>query len=406
LPFGDPLAYSVMHPAVNNDGTLIVFSSDKQGGTGRFDLYYSKRENKNKPWNQPSVIPGKVNTPGNEVFPSIASDGYLYYSSDAKEGLGGLDIYKIKLEDAIAGTGEPEHLPYPVNSTGDDFSWTQAASGKLAYFSSDRLSNEDNIYSARYIEKPIKKPEQITYTLEGLVLDRKTKRPFKGAKVFLWNKCDNKVYVTWANRKGVYTYPVNQTCEVVVLGTEKDNDKDCFSMKVHCDEKSKSIQKAPRNLYLGKLKTNTVWVFHNIHYDFDKWDIRADARPILDSIVACMKINPIKIEIGAHTDARGSDTYNDNLSQKRAESAMAYIVSKGINANRINAKGYGKRKLLFKCDGSSVPCTETIHQENRRLEVKITFISKSYTSFDPSQFSKGQVIELNQLPAGFFNNCK
>ena len=103
LPFGDPKSYSVMHPAINKDGTILVFSSDKKGGPGRYDLYFSKRSDRNQRWVEPFVIPGKVNTPGNEVFPYISGDGYLYYSSDAKEGLGGLDIYRVKLEEAIYG---------------------------------------------------------------------------------------------------------------------------------------------------------------------------------------------------------------------------------------------------------------------------------------------------------------
>jgi outer membrane protein OmpA-like peptidoglycan-associated protein/tetratricopeptide (TPR) repeat protein len=410
LPFGDPKSYSVMHPAINKDGTILVFSSDKKGGPGRYDLYFSKRKEKNQRWVEPFVIPGQVNSPGNEVFPYISADGYLYYSSDGKEGLGGLDIYRVKLEDAIMGVGIPEHMPSPVNSTSDDFGWTQAPDGKLGYFTSDRVSSEDNIYSARYNEKEGLRVElaKEPRTLAGFVRDRQTMELLKGATVFLWDKSENKVYVAKTDKAGKYAYMVYKSCDVVILGIEKGYGKDCLEMKTSLVKSSEgSEQLAPHDLLLDKFPQNFTWRLSNIHYDFDKWNIRADARPILDSLVAILKSYPIKVELGSHTDSRGSFSYNDALSQRRAESAVAYIVSKGIDPTRVIAKGYGEHHLLNKC-ADCVPCSEVAHQVNRRTEIKVLVGQPIDVpqGFDASGYKTGDVIDIDKLPNTLFEKCK
>ena len=156
MPFGDPKLYTVMHPAINADGTLLVLTSNKPNGAGGYDLYYAERKSIGKPWGELKPLGHNVNTMGDEVFPSITANDDLYYSSDAAPGLGGLDIFKISLKDAISGTGSPEHLSYPINSSSDDFGWTQGATDATGYFTSDRLGNND-IYSYSYSYKePLK----------------------------------------------------------------------------------------------------------------------------------------------------------------------------------------------------------------------------------------------------------
>lgn len=410
MPFGDPNAYSVMHPTVNMAGTLIIFSSNKPGGAGQFDLYYSKRESKQQPWSEPVMLGGKINSPGNEVFPSITSDGYLYYSSDGKEGLGGLDIYRIKLDDALAGTGMSEHLGYPVNSASDDFGWTQSRDGKQIYFTSDRETSEDNIYSAQYNEEAAKKAiiAKQTKQLEGFVFDRQTMVPIKDATVFLLNKCNNKIYVTSTNAQGKYSYPMPLHCELEILGACKGYTQDC--MKVTADAFKATddvVQRAPRDLLLDRYSRNFTWKLGNIHYDFDKYNIRPDARPTLDSLVDILKQYPIKVELGSHTDSRGSFAYNDRLSQRRADAAVEYIVAHGVDRNRITAKGYGEHHLLNKCS-DGVPCSEAMHQENRRTEIKVIIGQEADMpdGFDPAVYNTGKPLDIDQLPANFFDKCK
>lgn len=409
LPFGEN-TYSVMHPAISQDGLIIVFSSDKGTGPGKFDLYYSRRISKNDLWRAPLVVPGQVNSNGNEVFPSITPDGYLYYSSDGKEGLGGLDIYRIKLDNALNGVGVPEHLPYPVNTTADDFGWTQTADGKTAYFSSDRTSSEDNIFEAKYDEaaaNALALSKQKRH-LEGFVLDRQTMQPMDNAVVFLWDKCSNKVYVTRADKDGKYSFVVTPKCDILVLGTGKGYGKDCYNLTVAASrETGNPIQKAPHDLLLDRYTKNLQWTLSDLRYTFNGYNMNVRAKQTLDSLVDILKNYPIKVELSSHTDSRGTAAYNDKLSQRRADAAKAYIVSRGIDANRIDSKGYGKQRLLNKC-ADGVPCSEAQHAMNRRTEIKVLIGPDSGMpdNFNPATFDIGAPLKPEQLPGGFFDGCK
>ena len=292
LALADANRFSVMHPAINEKGTFMVCSSDKVGGAGAFDLYYTQRKDMTQNWDTLKAFGDKINSIGNEIFPNITPNGFLYFSNDVFPGLGGLDIFRIPLKDAIANSGELEHISYPINSAADDFGWTQKDStGSKGFFTSDRLNNNDNVYSFNY--------EQI--------------------------------------------------------------------------KESK------------KIKIGFVWELSNVHYDFDKSELRTDAKPILDSLVKMsnehfitidslvlvLNKNPITIEIGSHTDSRGSYEYNMKLAQKRAESVVAYLVEHGIDPKRITAKSYGKAKLLKREER-----TTDDYQANRRSEVKVTGYEK------------------------------
>jgi hypothetical protein len=146
LPFGDKNQYSVMHPAIDPSGKLLIFSSDKPDGQGGYDLYYSRRSDTKSAWDTPKPFSLNINTVGNEVFPYCSPDSALYFSSDGRAGFGGLDIYRISIKNALNGTGEPELMSYPINSQGDDFGWVEDRSLKSGYFTSDRKDGNDNIY--------------------------------------------------------------------------------------------------------------------------------------------------------------------------------------------------------------------------------------------------------------------
>jgi len=405
LPFGDPNSYSVMHPAINSDGTILVFSSNKPNGKGGYDLYYSQRKDLNQPWDSIKALSDKINTGGNEVFPSIATNGDLYFSSDAIPGLGGLDIFKMSLNDAIVGNSDPIHLSYPINSTSDDFGWTQKDSlGQKGFFTSDRFNNDDNIYSFAYVEplKPLGK-----YFLKGRVLDEISRMPLKGATVFLYNKETEKILVTKTDENGNYTYSLTKSAEVVLKAVEKEHSNNCFATQFEVRPVFKDTLITPRDLLLGRFKVGYKWKLDNIHYNFDKFFIRADARPILDSVLRVLNTYPSNVELSSHTDSRGSIRYNDRLSQHRADAAVEYLIKSGINPKRITAKGYGERQLLNKC-ADGVKCSEEEHQANRRTEVKITGLTEEGTNLEinPDKFVDGQEIEKSALPNGFFDKCK
>jgi outer membrane protein OmpA-like peptidoglycan-associated protein len=404
LPFGDATVYSVMHPAVNADGTLLVFSCDKPGGKGGFDLYYTQRSESTKPWGPVQLFFANINTVGNEVFPSISPNGFLYFSSDNLPGLGGLDIYRISLKDAIDGKGEPEHLSYPINSSSDDFGVTFDSTENKGYFSSDRLNDNDNIYSFNFVtpKKPLGKT-----SLDGFVVEQQTMFPLKGATVFLWNKDQDTVMVAKTNDAGYFSIPVNQSGKYIIKAIEKEHTNNCLNMNLQVKSVFKdTIQSLPHKIALDKFKVGYKWRLDNIHYDFDKWNIRADARPILDSLITVLKTYPINVELSSHTDCRGTTAYNDRLSQRRAESAVDYLIKHGVDSKRITAKGYGERQLLNRC-ADGIPCSEAEHQVNRRTEVKVTgyTVAGRELEVDPDKFSAGQKIKKNELPLNFFDIC-
>jgi outer membrane protein OmpA-like peptidoglycan-associated protein len=161
-------------------------------------------------------------------------------------------------------------------------------------------------------------------------------------------------------------------------------------------------------LLLEKFFIGKVLKLNNIHYNFDKWNIRADARPILDSIVTLMKTYPVRIELSSHTDSRGSDAYNDHLSQRRAEAATNYIVKNGIDPSRIVVKEYRKSHLLFISKHGS-PCSAAENAGNRRTEFKVIGvipIENQQNIIDPNHYKNGERLDRNALPADFFEPCQ
>jgi len=402
LPFGDSKSFSAMHPAVNTDGTIIVFASDKKGGVGAYDLYFATRSDVNSEWGEATLLKSGVNTHGNEVFPVISNDNFLYFSSDALPGLGGLDIYKISLTSAINGTDSPAHLSYPINSSSDDFGFYRT-DDKSGFLSSDRLNNDDNIYSYSYIV-----PLNGKFFVTGKVLDESTAEPISNATVFVYDVKSGKVHVTKTRADGSYTYGPIQNPDIVVKAIAKNRTPDCTTKTLAIKPLSKDTTVSVSALLLKSLMpAGDKLQIDYIHYDFDKHFIRADARPILDSVVKILNKYPINVELASHTDSRGSNLYNEKLSQRRADAAVAYLIKKGIDASRITAKGYGENQLLNKC-ADGIRCTEKEHQANRRTEVKIIGLSSNApdTGVNPDLYTEGQVLDVKELPQGFFDNCR
>lgn len=417
--------YSVMHPAVNNDGTVLVFSSNKKGGAGGYDLYFLQRADMSKSWGAVRSFKSGINTVGNEVYPMITKDGFLYFSSDAKSGLGGLDLYRANLNDVLANKGKVEHLQYPINSGADDFGWTQDNKGDKCFFTSDRYGDNDNIFMAiKSVTKPavkpvtkpatkptvgivevIKRPTNNHYLI-GYVKDKVTDKPLEGADVFLLEKGTDNIAVAQTDSKGKYMIPVQSDGPVQLKATKADLGNDCVDLNIKRDPND-SILRVGYVLSLGNIyRVGYTWKLENIHYDFNKWDIRPDARPILDKVVEILKKYPITIELSSHTDSRGNDQYNMRLSELRAKSAVNYIVSKGIEVSRLKAKGYGETQLLNKC-GNGVPCSEAEHQVNRRTEVKVLnyVVPNNLQNINTNYVITGKKIKLSDLPKDFFEKC-
>lgn len=404
LAFGDPKSYSAMHPAVDAEGTILVFSSDKPGGKGGYDLYYAQRKNNNSPWGSIQTFKGSINTVGNEVFPTITPTGDLYFSSDALPGLGGLDIYRINLLDALAGKGEPVHLSYPVNSSADDFGLTLESGTPLkGYFTSDRLNSDDNIYSFSY---EAQKRKQIPKLLvQGVVKDEITNTPIANATLFMLN--NNKVFVAKSDGKGKFSFVVTSMSDIVIKGIERKHSDNCLSIKIKPKTKLLNDSLISVDLLLGSFRIGYKWRLGNIVYDKNNFNIRPVDRPVLDSLLRILNKYPIKVEIGVHTDSRGSAAANDSESQHSANSAIFYLLDHGVDPDRIVSKGYGERELINKC-ADGVPCSEEEHRANNRTEVKVTgfTVPVADSQIDPDKFNAGDRIDKYVFPKGFFDGCK
>lgn len=362
FPYNDPENYSVGHPALSPDGNILYFTSDMPGGQGKSDIYYCEKQADGS-WGKPHNAGASINTKGRESFPYVGKDGVLYFSSDEFPGMGGFDIF------AAYGSKdnwtEPENLKAPINSPKDDFAFVSDDGQVSGYFSSNRDGGlgMDDIYSFNkrvviLCETKIKVSEDEIVLASGISVDMK-------------NMDDFSIDVMTSDENGQFTKEVECGSQYELMAFKKGFFTQSKGVMANCDRFTDTIYV---DLIFEEIKLHKTYVLENIYYDFDKWNIRPDAAIELDKLVRVLKENPdIDIELGSHTDSRGTFKYNDVLSQKRAESAVDYIVSRGINSDRITAKGYGERRLRNKCkDG--VYCSEDAHQLNRRTEFKVTNI--------------------------------
>ena len=391
--------YSVGHPSLSADGETLYFVSDMPGGLGGTDIWMCRREGDS--WGKPTNLGPTVNTKENEMFPSINNDGTLYFSSEGHAGYGALDIFESKKINENWTT--PINLQRPINSSYDDFALAYAPGSKTGFFSSNRTggAGNDDIYVFRNIEPP--SPAFIS----GVVKEKVSMQPIAGATVFVLNPETGKVKVVKTDANGIFNTLIDKPASFVIKAMMPNFIADCVPVPVP-EMKPGTTTKAPREFLLDKLIIQKTFQVNNIYYDFDKFNIREDAKPELDKLVQILKENSINVELASHTDSRGSSAYNEKLAQRRAESAVKYIVGKGIGNERITAKSYGEQKLINKCS-DGVKCSAAEHQANRRTEFTVTGYTVPAVSpdqFDQGQYKDGDIIDLKSLPEGFFGQCK
>ncbi len=407
--------YSVGHPVLTPDGNTIYFVSDMPGGLGGTDIYTCKW-NAGK-WGPPVNLGETINSFGNEMFPAVHGD-QLYFASDGIAGFGGLDIFESTLSNGK--WSKAENLGQPINSSFDDFALVLDKSGKKGFFSSNRPGGlgSDDIYACKVIDKkPIEKPaeklqDSLAITISGFVKDKQTMKPLPGITVFLLDTQTGKAKVLKTDENGQFKTTGSKGILYVVKGMQNNYLSDCFNFRFETSDTTHALL-TPRDLLLDHLEVDKVigfgstdYTFEPIYYDFNKWFIRPEAAKELDKLVQVMRENSVTVELGSHTDSRGSKEYNLDLSQKRAESAVRYIVLQGIEATRIQAKGYGESLLVNNCS-DGVPCTASEHQLNRRTEFKVTgFTTKDVNSeYDMSKFISGEEIPAYLLDRDFFIEC-
>jgi len=372
-------------PSLTKDGKTLYFSSNRtKGGFGGTDIYKANVNSRGR-WINIQNLGPEINTPGNELFPSVSQDGRLFFSSDNHEGFGGLDILVATRQGGKITISNPGK---PLNSRGDDFG-INLFNPTRGFFTSNRDGGQgdDDIYTFINNDPNLK---IVNYTLKGTTLTPKDQTNFSilgNSVVKLLDKDENIIEETFTDEKGAFSFTVFSDEEYVLIG-EKEN---YFSSRSGFSTIGKAIDKSAlkefitnvdfeKNIILDQIILDKSILLDNIYYDLNKSDIRTDAAIELDKLVIIMRDNPtISIELSSHTDDRSSPEYNQDLSQRRAESAVLYIISKGIDKKRITAKGYGESQLII-----VNAKTEEEHQVNRRTEFKVT----SYELIDDDEDSQ------------------
>ena len=404
VPISRDTLSSFAHPAVSPDGEWLYFVSDMPGGFGGYDIWrcriYGNEtggvENLGKP----------INTSGDEMFPTFRPNGDLYFSSDGHPGLGGLDIFIAKPKTSERSENSEnsdsyqiEHPGFPLNSQGDDFGMTFEGLLNQGYFSSSRGDTRgmDHIYS-------FFNPE-VVQTVKGWVYEQDGYE-LTQAQVYMVGNDGTNLKLS-VRGDGSFTQEIKPGVDYVLLGTCKGylNHQEQLRVEPVTESEEYVLQFPLANISAPVL-------IENIFYDFDKATLRPESATALDELVKLLNENPnVTIELSAHTDYKGSDQYNERLSQRRAESVVAYLIDHGIAADRLTPKGYGegkpktiKRKVAERYDFlkegdvltedyiTQLPedQQEQCNQLNRRTEFKV--LRTTYGMFD----TEGKLLQRPQ----------
>jgi len=327
----EPLAlasdsFVVAHPAVAENGSTLYFVSDIPGGYGKMDIW--KTTFNGEEWSEPENLGEKINTPGDEMFPFMHPDGTLYFSSDYHLGMGGLDIFRAK--PTASGSWKIENMRYPINSTYDDFGIVFQKEKEKGFFSSSRDRN-DQIFS--FVLPPLK------FSVEGTVINKKTDEPISNASVKLVGS-DGMTMSSETDKTGEFKFMLRAETDYVFVASKKNFLTNKGKASTKGLDESKVFEP---EITLASIKEPIK--ISNIFYDFAKWNLRPESKKSLDNLVETLNDNPrVVIELRSHTDYRGEHWANVELSTKRAESVVNYLIDNGIDPERLRAKGYAATK--------------------------------------------------------------
>ena len=362
-------------PSFSRDGKTLYFASNRPGGHGGTDIYSARRSSRGR-FSKVKNLGTTINTAGNEMFPYVSDDGHMYFSSDGHPGFGGLDLFYARRSN---GQTSIENMGEPVNSIGDDFGLYLFKADR-GFFTSNREGGkgDDDIYTFVNEDPDLK---IVNYYLRGITMTHDSNDSLQilsNTRVQLLDVHNEVLDETVTSENGEFLFRVYEHEHYVLIGNHeggKDRylktreDFTTFGKSLPQEQLTKLVTNVTLDttLILEKLEVDKIFVLENIYYDLDKWDIRDDAAIELDKLVQILADNPeIKIELSSHTDIRAPDDYNLKLSERRAKSAVNYMVTQGIDPARLTAKGYGETKLIVK-----EAETEEEHQVNRRTEFKI-----------------------------------
>ncbi|MDB0037773.1 OmpA family protein [bacterium] len=381
------------------DGNILYFVSRKPGGFGMHDIYLSRRDEKGK-WGPAENLGATINTKHKEDGVYMHPDGKtLYFGSEAHTSMGGMDIFKTVFDVATNTWSKPENLGYPVNTADEDAFFVISASGRHGYYMSSAhddskglrdlymitflgpekqmvLNNEDNLLAS--VAAPVKdvviaeevivKDAQLTI-LKGVISDYLTKE-LLGAEIEIVDNEANEVIATFKSNsktgKFLVSLPAGKNYGIAVKKDEYLFHSENFDIP-----NTAAFQEVEKNIELKKLAVGSKIVLRNIFFDLDKATLRSESTSELNRLIGLMNEVPtLNIELGGHTDSQGSDSHNQDLSERRAVAVVDYLTKAGISANRLKFVGYGETQLVNGCK-NGVRCSDAQHQENRRTEFKV-----------------------------------
>ncbi len=381
------------------DGNTIYFVSNKPGGIGSHDIYMTQRDEKGK-WGPATNLGTTINTKYDEEGVYMHPDGKtLYFSSKGHTSIGGYDIFKTVLDASTNTWSQPENIGYPVNTADDDVFFVISADGKHGYFTSSNqpeteglrdlyvitflgpekpmvLNNEDNLLAEatapikeRVIAPVVEVKEAQLTILKGVITDFLSKEPLEASIEIVDNEANQTIATFKSNSKtGRYlvSLPAGKNYGIAVK-----KDGYLFHSENFDIPATAAFQEVEKNIELKQLAVGSKIVLRNIFFDLDKASLRPESTAELERLIKLMNDVPtLNIELGGHTDSRGSDSYNLDLSKRRAKAVVDYLTKNGISASRLKWEGYGETELVNGCS-NGVNCADADHQLNRRTEFKV-----------------------------------
>src|SRR5690606_6284430 len=377
LPLNEDPNFWNSTPAFSPDGEILYFASNRPGGYGGTDLYKATRVANGDFGNVQNLGP-EINTPGNEMFPMPVASGEFFFASDGHPGFGKLDLFVAETKE---GKTQIRNLGKNINSVADDFGIFFTNYPNEGFITSNREGGvgDDDIY---YFQDATPKPKIVNVFLNVTTKEKTAEGEeeiLPQTRVVLYDASKKMVGGDFTNTKGLVRFQLEVEEDFSLIASKNGyfTQSISYSTAGKTPDPEDLVQDITNvnldtTIVLEQLVLEKAIVLENIYYDLDKADIRPDAATELDKLVKILQDNPsIKIELSSHTDDRASDAYNQDLSQRRAESAVEYLVSQGIERDRLVAKGYGESQLIIEN-----ATTEEEHQINRRTEFKVTEVEE------------------------------